>query len=431
MMLPGHPLRPDKIPMLSSSRLARACTPRPCTQRCLVTRATFNSSDVNLTDVEAVAEKVTNAAESAVDTVKQMSTEMPQAASSHISGIVDRVKGISEDLYAGASSSVTAPSVDMSQLASYSEKASQFSADVISQSSKLADKLSGVMSEQFDALPEYQAQLAEQLGTLRGVAEDVFADAADASGAVSRQVMTEIVPRVSSELQSFSQLAADGHYADAATSPAGIAAAGASVLLLGGLTAAASSSSPTSSSPTSSSRSSSPADSRASAEAWIAQWRAKNAPQQASPSSSPQSPTNGYASSSGSSSDDSNNPAAAAANPSSNGAFSSNGAAPAAASASRSMDMTIAEYVSGDASSGDDGAAGGWYVTSDSEAEDSPYSEMYTMSNGGGATATETAPEVPAQPPAPVAASGSESGSADTDTEASAAGTATLAGACR
>eukprot|EP00892_Ulva_mutabilis_P005593 jgi/Ulvmu1/3405/UM016_0022.1 len=412
--------------MLSSSRLARACTPRTCSQRSVAARAVFNTDEFSVPGAESVADQASSAAETAVDTVELLIEDVSTTASSRLSDAVGKVKEFSADVYANAVSSGTGadmPVLDFSaQFATYTEKASQMSAEMVSQSSVLADKVTAMMSEQLEALPEVQAQLAEQLSSLRSQAETALAGASDMSEDVSRQLTNEVFPRVSSEIDSFTQLAADGHYADAATSPAGIAAAGLSVLLLGSLAASASSSSSSSSKPAPSA-SPSPAENRVAADAWIRQWRDKNAPQQ-SPTATP-----AYLSSdSSSSSEDVADPAVAGA--SSNGAYASNGAT---ASADRpAMDMGIAEYISG-GESNDDSAGGGWYIASDSEAEDGPYSDVYTSGgNGSAATATEVAPEAVAEAaPAPTpTATVSDTEGATTDTasdiEPATTGTATL-----
>lgn len=434
--------------MLSSSRLVRSCTPRACAQRSVVARAAANADELNLVDAEAVAGRVSSAAESAVDTLQLVSGEATAAGAAQLNDLVDRVKDMSEDVYAAAIASGSAmemPSLDMSQFSTYAEKASQLSADVMSQSSSLAGQLSTKFSEQLETLPEVQAQLSAHLGTLLGEAESALADATDASEALSRQVMNEIVPRVSSEVDSLTQLAAEGHYADAAASPAGIAAAGIGVLLIGGIAASSSSSAPASSAPsTSSTASTSPAAQQDSAEALIEQWRGEDMPQDTPdtqdtpvPTSPPPIASSSEESSSSSGEEALDPTTSTTAAASSNGAFPSNGAAPAvdAASSHGSADMTFAEYVSGGASA-DEGAAGGWYVASDSEPEDSLYSGVYAPENGGAGTATSwrtAVSEAAEDAAAPSAVTGTESegeaSSGMTDTEGTVAGTATLAGA--
>lgn len=431
--------------MLSSSRLVRSCTPRACSQRSVTTRAAANADEFSVVDVDAFAGRVSVVAESAVDTLQAVSGEAAAAGGAQLNDLVDRVKDISEDIYAEALASgrsLELPTLDMPEFAIYAEKASQLSTDVISQSHSLAGQLSARVSEQLETLPEVQARLSAQFGTLLGEAESALTGATDASEAFSRQVMNEVVPRMSSEVESLTQLAAEGHYADAATSPAGIAVAGIGVLLIGGIAASSRSSSPTSTSSSPPSTSSiapaSPAENQASAEAWIARWRNQERPQD-TPLSLPASPPpimssgeeNGDNGGSGSSSED-DTATSAAADASGNGVFSSNGAAPAEDPAG-STDMTFAEYVSGDASA-DDGAAGGWYVASDSDSEDNPYSGIYGAEKDGAGPTTSwrtAMSELAANIAARASAAGTESEgevpSGATDTEGVAEGTASTA----
>lgn len=414
--------------MLSSSRFARACTPRKCSQRSVAARAAFSSDEFSIPDVERVAGQVTSAAESVIDNVGLVKEDLSANAASQMFAAFDKAKALSADVYSGAVSAGSGAELagrDMSnQLSGYVEQASQVSAEMMSHSSVVAKKVSAAMSEKLETLPEVQVQLAGQVDSLLSEAETALAGVAGASEGISRQFTNEILPRVSSEIESFTQLAGEGQYADAATSPAGIAAAGLSVLLLGRIAASSGSSASSSTAPAASSADPSPAENRASAEAWIARWRTGNAEEQLTPAAY----TSSSRESSDSSSDDTLDPTESGA--SSNGAYASNGAAPEAGN--KGMEMTFAEYITGDAS--DDTTASGWYVASDSEAEDFPYSDVYAPGGNGSSSAatTESASEVVAETAAPATASATEA--EDTvdiaaDAETAAAGTATLEGA--